>query len=241
MSLKAVALNKRSKATSMESKTSDQIRYTKRWFCYFDLLGFRSLVERNDIDQVMPLYQKALVHLEKSPDEMRKLGVYISWFSDTFIIFSRGGKAEDFANIEHVGRVFFQHLILNEIPVRGALTFGDLYSQQERNIFIGPALIDAYCYGEGQDWLGFVLTPSAIEQMEKVGLSARERFAYRQVKTTGVLKTGVTGPVFAFAFNNGLVSGKNPYIKALTAMKEKAGSKNAEKYERTLRFVSSSA
>ncbi|WP_296593767.1 hypothetical protein [Methylophaga sp.] len=224
----------------MESKTPDHIRYTKRWFCYFDLLGFSNLVKGNDIEQVMPLYQKALNHLEKSPDEMRTMGIYVSWFSDTFIIFSRGGKEEDFANIEHVSRVFFQYLILNKIPVRGALTFGDLYSQQERNIFIGPALIDAYCYGEGQDWLGFVLTPSAIVQMEKVGLSVKERFAYRQVRTSGVLKPGIVGPVFAFAFNNGLVSGKNPYINAMKKMKANAGSKHEAKYGRTLKFISSS-
>lgn len=213
------------------------IRYTDRWFSYFDLLGFSNLVANEDISKVTLLYQKALDHLDISQNEKKSKGIYISWFSDTFIIYSRGNKDKDFANIESVSRRFFQYLVLNKIPVKGAMTYGKLYSQQERNIFIGPALIDAYHYGEGQDWLGFILTPSAIEQMNEVNLNVRERTFYREVVNNNILKEGVKGPVFAYAFNNGLVNGKNPLLKSLYSMKEDVSSKYKEKYQRTIDFI----
>lgn len=221
----------------MKSKSSKKIQYTKRWFAYFDLLGFSNLVQRTSIEQVMPLYQEALNQLERSPEDKKAQGIYVSWFSDTFIIYSRGSKAEDFANIEHVSRLFFQHLILNKIAVRGSLTFGDLYSQQEKNIFIGPALIDAYRYGEGLNWLGFILTPNAIHRLEEVSLPVKERTFYRKLTNVDLLKPGINGPISAFSFNNGLVQGKNPYIKALTEMRKRSDPKFQDKYDNTINFI----
>lgn len=221
----------------MKSTSSEKIQYTNRWFAYFDLLGFSDLVQRKSIEQVMPLYQKALDQLQLSPEEKKKQGIYVSWFSDTFIIYSRGSKAEDFASIEHVSRLFFQHLILNKIAVRGSLTYGELYSQQEKNIFVGPALIDAHRYGEGVNWLGFVLTPNAIKRLEEVSLPVHERSFYRKVANGNLFKLGIMGPISAFSFNNGLVQGKNPYIKALTEMRDQSDLKFQDKYDNTLNFI----
>lgn len=221
----------------MKSELSSNIRYTDRWFCYFDLLGFKNLVYDKNIERVTGLYEKALDHLDLSKDEKKQNGIYISWFSDTFIIYSRGGKDKDFANIEAISRRFFQHLILNKIAVRGALTFGKLYSQQERNIFIGPALIDAYSYGEGQNWLGFALTPTAVKRLSEINLEVRERTFYRKVFNNNILKKGIDGPIYAYAFNNGLVNGKNPLLKALYAMKENVDLEYQEKYKNTIEFI----
>ncbi|ALO44914.1 hypothetical protein [Pseudohongiella spirulinae] len=221
----------------MKHESGEKIQYTKRWFAYFDLLGFSDLVQQKSISQIMPLYNKALDQLERSPEEKKQQGIYVSWFSDTFIVYSRGSKAEDFANIEHVSRLFFQHLILNKIAVRGALTFGELYSQQEKNIFVGPALIDAYRYGEGVNWLGFILTPNAINRLEEVSLPARERNFYRGVTDETLFKPGIKGPISAFSFNNGLVQGKNPYLKALSEMRAQADPKFQEKYDNTISFI----
>lgn len=223
----------------MESQLPKKIRYTNRWFCYLDLLGFRNLVQSKDIEQVLPIYEEALSHLENAAQNKARQGIMFSWFSDTFILYSKSGRAEDFALLEQAGRLFFRELIKNEIPVRGALTYGKLYSQQERNIFIGPALIDAYHYGEGQDWLGFVLTPSAITQLTAVGIPATERLNYRKVTDPAVLKPGVEGPVYAFCFGDGSVQGKNRYLAPLESMKKKAGASQASKYEKTIEFLNS--
>jgi hypothetical protein len=218
------------------------VNYTRRWFCYLDLLGFSELVMSRSIDRVLPLYERALAQVRKGSKARRQHGIYYSWFSDTFIIFSRTDSPEDFSNLEQAGRLLFQYLIREHIPVRGAISCGNLYTQQERNVFIGPALIDAHKYGEGQDWIGFALAPSAIEQLERVGLSASRRSHYREVTDLTVLKKNISPPLFAFAFNNARVRGRNPYLSPLQAMRARAGSPDVRaKYDRTLLFLTSHA
>jgi hypothetical protein len=213
------------------------LRYSNRWFCYLDLLGFTALVNDENIARVIPLYQKALGEMERFAKPKHGHGVTYSWFSDTFIIYSYGGKLENFPYVEQTGRLFFQSLILNRIPVRGALTHGKLYSQSSKNIFVGPALIDAYYYGEKQDWLGFVLTPKAVTQLAGSPVDASKLAHYREVTKPGVIKHEPASPVYAFAFNNMAVNGENPYIAALLAMKLKAPPMVSHKYANSIEFA----
>lgn len=213
------------------------LRYRSRWFCYLDLLGFAALVNDKNIEQVIPLYKNALAEMERIASPKTKHGIIYSWFSDTFIIYSRGGKEQDFAFVEHVGRLFFQQLILHQIPIRGALTYGKLYSQSSKNIFVGPALIDAYCYGEKQDWLGFILTPNAFNRLLDTSVDLQQRAHYRPVIEPGIIKHQPASHIYAFAFNNGKVNGRNPYLAALEAMKTRSGPRHAQKYENTISFI----
>lgn len=198
------------------------VRYSRRWFCYLDLLSFSQLVQSQTIDSLLPPYEQALAHVEHAAAKRKRRGISYSWFSDTFIIYSQSDSAEDFTEVEQAGRLFFQELILARIPVRAALSCADLYSQKERNVFIEQALIEAHAYGEGQDWLGFILTPSALARMQEIHLPASERRFYHRVPEDGVLKPGVCGQVYAFAFNNGEVNGKSPYLPALLEMRAMA-------------------
>jgi hypothetical protein len=218
-----------------------EIRYTRRWFCYLDLLGFTRLVQSESIDRILPLYERALRHAEKGAVKRRAEGISYSWFSDTFIIFSRSDTAREFALLEQAGRFFFQELVRERIPVRGALSCGNLYSQLKRNVFIGEALIEAYTYGEGQDWIGFLLTPSAVQRLSEVELAAAERAFYRPVPAEGVLKEGLNGPAYAFTFDNGRVQGRNIYLDALEEMRALAPARAVGKYKRTIAFIRANA
>ena len=217
------------------------VRYSRRWFCYLDLLGFSQLVQSQSIDRILPLYEKALKHVERAAAKRKRRGISYSWFSDTFIVYSQTDSPEDFAQVEQAGRLFFQELVLARIPVRAALSCGDLYSQKERNVFIGRALIEAHAYGEGQDWIGFVLTPTTLARMKEIDLPVSERPFYRLVNDTTVLKPGIFGPVYAFAFNNGEMNRTSPYLEALLAMRETAPAIALPKYERTIAFLKTHA
>ena len=139
--------------------------------------------------------------------------------------------------IEQASRLFFQKLILNKIAVRGALSYGDLYTQQEKNIFLGEALMDAYEYGENQNWLNFVIAPSAYNALEKLDFPMEERAHYRLVEQNGVITHSKNENVFAFAFNNGSVNLQNPFLSALASMKEKSPKSVHNKYDNTIQFI----
>ena len=214
-----------------------RFQYKNRWFCYLDLLGFTHLVRTAEAGAVIDLYEDAITKLEAGASAKRSLGISYSWFSDTFIIFSRGDSLEEFALLEQAGRLFFQRLVLAHIPARGAISHGKLYSNLEKNIFVGEALIEAYEYGEQQNWLGLLLTPSVFRRLEGTQFDVRERYNYRPAPADGVIRHRVSENVFAFAFNNSTVSGANPLLTAVRYMKRTAADRYQEKYENTERFI----
>jgi len=221
----------------MDKSTPIHLRYTKRWFAYFDLLGFSNLVLNNRIEHVLPVYESVLKDIARKAEPNKSKGLSYSWFSDTFILFTKGSSEKEFALIEQASRLFFQNLILKEIPVRGSLTIGGLYTLQKNNIFIGEALIDAYEYGEKQNWLGFVLTPSVHAHLKGGSLELERRAHYRHVDDPNIITHKKPDNVYAYAFNNGSVNGKNPFLKSIHAMKTQAGKDYEEKYINTEKFI----
>ena len=221
----------------MEETLYKKLRYTKRWFAYFDLLGFAQLVRTSEIHSVLPIYEKVLETIKEKAGPKQPKGLSYSWFSDTFIIFTRGSSLEEFGLVEQVARLFFQKLILHEIPVRGAISYGDLYTQQEKNIFLGEALMDAYEYGEKQNWIDFVISPSAAKALDALGFPMSERAHYRSVEKKGVITHPGNKSVYAYAFNNGTVNGVNPLLKSLQSMKDSSPKSQKIKYENTIEFI----
>ena len=219
-----------------ESKTST-IRYRKRWFSYFDLLGFSNLVREHHIEYVLPIYEDVLKIITQKAGPKEQYGISYTWFSDTFVIHSKADSEQEFALIEQASRLFFQKLILKQIPVRGALSVGNLYTQKRKNIILGEALIEAYEYGEKQNWLGFLLTPSVFRHLQNSSLHLERRLHYRHVNKPGVITHPHPQNVYAFAFNNGTINGRNPYLDAILAMKHKAGIDYETKYQNTEDFI----
>jgi hypothetical protein len=214
-----------------------ELRYTTRWFTFFDLLGFTRLVENGEVEEIIETYERVVDELQRQSQDKSSIGVSSSWFSDTFILFSRGGSDHEFAAVETASRLFFQQLIIRDIPVRGALTYGKLYSKVDKNVFVGPALIEAYRYCEDQDWLGFILTPSVFERCRDTQIDLERRAHYRAIGESTVLRRLSPENVYAFAFNNGIVRGRNPYLDHIRHMRQSAGPEHRAKYDNTEAFV----
>lgn len=213
------------------------LRYRDRWFAYVDLLGFTNLVQSNSIKDVLPIYSEALNRMRKASKLGKKeVGLLSSWFSDTFIIYTRSDSLQDFTHLESAARNFFELLIMKNIPARGCISHGKLYSQAKQNIFIGPALIEAHTYGEALDWIGFCLAPSIESKLEN-DLPLDQRAFYRRVSDRNILRGAPAEYLYAYAFNNGIVNGKNPFREKIKEMKQSAPSRAVKKYENTLAFL----
>lgn len=203
------------------------LRYRNRWFAYLDLLGFTNLVKSKAIEEVMPIYIEALAQMNRACEHGKsKVGLLNSWFSDTFIIYSRSDSLEDFSHVESAARNFFQLLLIKNIPVRGCISHGKLYSQTKKNIFVGPALIEAHMYGEALDWVGFCLAPSVEKKLEN-DLPLAERINYRKISDRKILRKAPVNHLYAFTFNNGTVNGK----KSLSGGVEEHGCNCASRSE----------
>lgn len=120
---------------AIQKMTFAKVSYSKRWFTHIDILGFTKLVQHADLNDVLEAYEDALDALENKVRIHRGKGVSHTWFSDTFIIYSKGSSLQEFTLVEQVSRLFFCKLLYQGIPSRGALTYGDLYTQK-RKIFL---------------------------------------------------------------------------------------------------------
>ncbi len=209
-----------------------------RWLAYFDLLGTKNLFASKDIYRVFSAYQTALEKLASWKD--RHSCVSYSWFSDTFIIYTEDESAESFAAIEMVCRWFIFSLIREKIPLRGALSCGEFYVDEDSKIFLGQALLESYEYGENQDWLGFILSPSSVVKLNALSLPIEERLNYCYYEIP--FKKNVDPPVKCAVFMLGnlvvLSNGENPLLAKLEEMlKLQTDTAIIKNYTNTIKFI----
>lgn len=162
-------------------------------------------------------------------------------FSDSFIIYSPSDSGGDFAYIDSVARWFVYKLIVDHVPVRGALACGDFYADKEHSLYFGTALIEAYEYGEAQDWLGFLLSPSAVLQLDKLGIPAGQRlnYAYGKIPFKKEKGRALAGELPACILGQWItLNGRNPCVDALAEMRDRAqNASHVGKYAKALDFI----
>lgn len=210
-----------------------------RWLGYFDLLGTSELIRTGKIYAVFHAYQIALDQLSRW--KKRHANVSHAWFSDTFIVFADDDSAESFAAIEMVCRWLMFALIQRKIPVRGALACGQFYSDQPNSLFLGSALLEAYEFGENQDWIGFILCPSSSARLTELELPVEERLNYVKYEVPFKIMTdGLPNHLAACILGNwAMLRGEqNVLINKLNEMmNEQHDNRIRKKYERTILFI----
>jgi hypothetical protein len=210
-----------------------------RWVAYFDLLGTRELIRRGRYQTVFHAYQKAIEQLQRRNAEQPQ--VQYAWFSDTFILMTRNDSGQALTEIESVARWFAYFLITAQIPLRGAISFGSMYCDFSNRIFIGEALVEAYEYGEGQDWVGFVLSPSAAAEMQRLGVPVDNRLHYALYEPVWKASTGPNGApdrLGACILGSWLTNnGQNPCLQKLRLMAQNQKPHVRVKYERAIQFI----
>ena len=142
------------------STSSDWIVKTKRFVAFLDILGFKDYVLRHGIEDVYKRLQilNGFRPEDDSSDYDSEEGKRIKFtiFSDSIFIFS---KDDAFLNLRHfltyVKRVM-RMALRAEIPLKGAIAYGDIVVDEEQNLFCGQPIIDAYLLEEDVQYMGVV-------------------------------------------------------------------------------------
>lgn len=212
------------------------------WVASFDILGFSKAIKENlgNLEAFVELYYGDIIRGLMAVGKYDPDIVNISWFSDTFFLFTNNGSAKSLSNIDIAARHFFVKIIENRIALRGAMSFGELYADKQNNIFVGDVPIDAYKYAECQNWLGFILTPKASAEANKLGLCPPERTKYIQYDVPCKCEYDVpcyAGQLYAFK------SHEYPHVReSIEQLYKEAQNTNAGddnimlKYKNTLEF-----
>lgn len=230
------------------------------WVAYFDILGFESLLlyiqeqfSSANLDVVVRCYHEQILRyvesqLKKQPN-FTPVEFDYACSSDSFVFFTADDSNESYLTMDHVSRLFFFRMICKEIPFRGSLTTGEFYADKQKNIFVGQGLIDAYKYAEKQDWIGFVLTPTAYEKLCGTYLDLRKRSDYAEYDVPIKRKEIVNGIVQIRKSREKLfVHRINKYAnieKTIMRMQQEAKNRYGKdyedkykaKYENTLEFI----
>ncbi len=155
------------------------------WVAYFDILGFKKLMNNFSVRYVRNVLKQAINTGKSSNIECKFV-----FFSDSFAFYTEDDSVESFYCIEGTSAIFFHAMFLGKgkippeeipketfqwekIPMRGCLNVGRFYADEKDRIFFGPALIEAIDCAEGQNWIGFILsekTRKRLASFESVGI-----------------------------------------------------------------------
>jgi hypothetical protein len=146
----------------------------KKWVAYFDLLGSKD----REALELYEIYRTCLQEAEWNTHQIDV--VQITYFSDTFLLFTPDDSKKSLNSIDMAARGFFDDLIDRDIPVRGGMACNEFYPDNANGIYLGKALVEAHEIGEKYNWLGFVLHQSALDAMAKTGRTATDRGHYKK-------------------------------------------------------------
>ena len=119
---------------------------------------------------------------------------------------------------------FYNTCIYKRLPIRGAISHGELIFGHDNKILMGKAFLESYEYGEDQNWIGLILTPSASMKLKSINLDPlRHGFINRDI------------PLRKFS-----IFDENVYAYRFIKLKEmlqKASGKEKVKYLNTIKFI----
>jgi hypothetical protein len=209
------------------------------WVACFDILGFRNLMSVEDDDSraygVRVDYEETIENLENSCREYEEGALDYCWFSDTFLMFTPDDSASAYCVIQFAAKHFIEHCIYSRIPMRGAISVGSFMRTRDNRSFIGKAFLEAFEYAEDQDWIGLLITPTAMTKAAAYGLSPTHHDFVRSKKIP--MRKFSSEDVVAYRFQNGRANFPCPLLPMLRDMKLQSEERHRPKYERAEEFI----
>lgn len=137
----------------MAIDTTKWDRTCDRFIAFFDIMGFKEMVERNDHQMVLKKLERlkeALSKIENFKLDTKSFNnVIVSetktiTFSDSIIIFSKSNKVEDACKILLDSAFLILDSLNHGIPIKGAISYGEVTVDFDNSLFFGRPIIDAY-------------------------------------------------------------------------------------------------
>ena len=175
----------------------------KRLVAVCDILGFRHLVLSQNLEDLLhgPLadFRRIVSFSVKHggvpelPPPLQAIReqdrVGFAWFSDTVVIYAKDDDDLSCMNVlETVGRLLFATM-WGFTRIRAGVAYGEFYADAANEIFVGPALVEAYEMEQAQAWAGGALTESAAARLPG-RTTTGERFQWWVCKYPVPLKVG---------------------------------------------------
>ncbi|MCX6145677.1 MAG: hypothetical protein NTW25_00280 [Candidatus Kapabacteria bacterium] len=150
-----------------------------------DILGFKDLIYNNNSDVTNKILAQFIATLELSASggkaiqydfddssnivaDSTEIKINFNLFSDTVVLWTLDDTTKSFFELLNVTKNLFHLSLINGLPIRGAISQGDLFVKQFQiesnynnyeNIIYGKALVKAYELEQEQLWSGCIFDP----------------------------------------------------------------------------------
>ena len=110
---------------SLQEVAINYSNMAERWVACLDIMGVKRLIKEEYWLRVFDVYAEAVNNFQRDSFDghlIRRIT-----FSDSFILYTTDGSALSYRAMDSFVRYFIVSLISKKIPIRGAMSFGELY------------------------------------------------------------------------------------------------------------------
>jgi len=153
-----------------------------RFVAHVDILGMSSLVDRDpdvawgvlsNLAEVRDKIGKYDIEFLDTNERLSVAATITSVaFSDTIVFFTRGDSETELRCMIVLAVEVLHKAMYCGVPVRVGLSYGKFYFNLERSLYAGPALIEAYQFGESAQWIGITMGKSIAERAASLDMSS---------------------------------------------------------------------
>ncbi len=166
--------------------TSDWEPTANRFVAFFDIMGFKDLVLKQSHEDILNLLKILSESQEKlkTANNMvskngRKVGETKSFtFSDSIIFFSKSDGIHDLNKIILDCVFILKKALEHQIPIKGAISFGKITLDEEKYIYFGQPIIDAYLLHEDLHLYTVIADNSFEKRIQELDSTSLRNFEF---------------------------------------------------------------
>lgn len=155
-----------------------------RFIAFFDIMGFKDFIIKNKLEKVYEILNQLTQRIRKLADDnvidkKYKYFVKVTTYSDSIILFSRDNSQDSLEAItvwskylmaiamNQVKEIALQQGNCPEVPIKGAIAYGELSVDDTNKVFCGQPLIDAFLLEEELHYYGVIFHNSFNDFISK--------------------------------------------------------------------------
>lgn len=146
--------------------------FKERYIAFIDVMGFSNLVNKSRIDNLESYFSKITEVLEDLKNDKKEIDSFL--ISDSIILLSDDSLEGLKQLLVAVKRIQYG-LLWRKILMRGAISFGQVYYNREKNIIVDKGFIRAYLLEQEAIYPRVIIDPLIVR---KVGRD-RTNFLYK--------------------------------------------------------------
>lgn len=134
-----------------------------RFVAFLDVLGFKELVNKNNLNDLDSYFSKLTDVLYTLHSKSEKIDSII--ISDSIILMAPPGL-QGFKELIKAIQTIQSQLLWRKIILRGAVSYGPLYFNEDKNIIVGKGYIRAYLLEQEASFPRVIIDPAIIKLFE---------------------------------------------------------------------------